>query len=147
MWRISVQLGRILASASAASGGYQGPRLGSVIYFVPFLFVLNPALILQGEWQEIALVLAQALVGVVLIASAIQGWLVGVGSLATQRFMQWPIRAMLVVGGLAFAVPGGGAMPIGHGAMFLLSVALTVPALLLAVWFNRGPLSSRREPV
>ena len=146
-----VALGAFAAATVAGSKpmetGLNAMRLGSVIYFVPFLFVLNPALILQGGWQEIALVLAQALVGVVLIASAIQGYLVGIGSLSTQRLLQWPIRLMLIVGGLAFAVPGGGAMPLGHGAMFALSLALTVPALGLALWINRGLLSSRREPV
>ena len=146
-----VALGAFAAATVAGSKpmetGLNAMRLGSVIYFVPFLFVLNPALILQGGWQEIALVLAQALVGVVLIASAIQGYLVGIGSLSTQRFLQWPIRLMLIVGGLAFAVPGGGDMPIGHGGMFVLSLALSLPALLLAAWFNRGLLSSRGEPV
>jgi TRAP transporter 4TM/12TM fusion protein len=135
-----VALGAFAAATVAGSKpmetGLNAMRLGSVIYFVPFLFVLNPALILQGGWQEIALVLAQALVGVVRI-----------GSLSTQRFLQWPIRLMLIVGGLAFAVPGGGDMPIGHGGMFVLSLALSLPALLLAAWFNRGPLSSRGEPV
>ena len=136
-----VALGAFAAATVAGSKpmetGVNAMRLGSVIYFVPFLFVLNPALILQGQWQEIALVLGQALVGVVLIASAIQGYLVGVGSLSTQRLLQWPIRLMLIVGGLAFAVPGGGAMPIGHGAMFVLSLALTLPALALAWMLNR----------
>ncbi|KYZ84589.1 C4-dicarboxylate ABC transporter [Alcanivorax sp. KX64203] len=121
-----------VAGARPMETGLKAMRLGSVIYFIPFLFVLNPALILQGQWQDIVIVLCQALVGVVLIAGAMQGYLIGIGDLTVHRVLQWPIRVMLVIGGLAFAIPGGGAMPLDHGELFMLSLALTLPALIVA---------------
>lgn len=121
-----------VAGARPMETGLKAMRLGSVIYFIPFLFVLNPALILQGQWQDIVIVLCQALVGVVLIAGAMQGYLIGIGDLTVHRALQWPIRVMLVIGGLAFAIPGGGAMPLDHGELFMLSLALTLPALIVA---------------
>jgi TRAP-type uncharacterized transport system fused permease subunit len=38
-----------IAGASALSTGFKAMRLGSVIYFIPFFFVLEPALILSGS--------------------------------------------------------------------------------------------------
>ncbi|WP_101675562.1 TRAP transporter permease [Alloalcanivorax mobilis] len=132
-----------VSGARPMETGLNAMRLGSVIYFVPFLFVLNPALILQGQWQEIVVVLGQALVGVVLIASAMQGYLIGVGDLTVHRLLQWPLRGMLIVGGMSFAIPGGGPVPLDHSELFLLSLALTLPALALGVWLNRRPVPVR----
>ncbi|MGL6249827.1 MAG: TRAP transporter permease, partial [Billgrantia desiderata] len=44
-----------VAGARPMATGLQAMRLGSVIYFIPFLFVLNPALIMQGEPLQIGL--------------------------------------------------------------------------------------------
>src|SRR3546814_8093149 len=43
-----------LAGARPMETGLQAMRLGSVIYFIPFMFVPNPALIMQGPLWEIA---------------------------------------------------------------------------------------------
>lgn len=126
-----------VAGARPMETGFQAMRLGSVIYFIPFLFVLNPALILQGGWGEISVVLAQALVGVVLIASAMQGYLVFIGDLTRNAFLQWPIRLMLILAGIAMAIPGGGPVPLDNFQLSLISLVLGLPALFLAWWINR----------
>ena len=41
-----------IAGSSALATGFKAMRLGSVIYFIPFFFVLEPALILSGTWWE-----------------------------------------------------------------------------------------------
>src|SRR5690554_2727010 len=113
-----------VAGARPMETGLQAMRLGSVIYFIPFLFVLNPALIFQGSWNEILLVIAQALIGVILIAGALQGWVLGIGNLAASRLLQWPIRAALIVGGMLLAIPGGGPVPLTNLQLALTSAAL-----------------------
>ncbi|WP_150305526.1 TRAP transporter permease [Pseudomonas saliphila] len=125
-----------VAGARPMETGLQAMRLGSVIYVIPFLFVLNPALILQGGWAEISVVLVQALVGVVLIASAMQGYLVWVGDLTLNTVLQWPIRLMLIVAGITMAIPGGGAVPLENMELALISVATGLPAVALAWWQN-----------
>ncbi len=144
-----VALGAFAAATIAGSRsmetGLQAMRLGSVIYFIPFLFVLNPALILQGTLQEITLVLAQALFGVVVIAGAMQGYLLLVGDLCRNAVLQWPVRAMLVVGGMTIAIPGGGAVPLTNLELSLISAAMLVPAVAMALWTNGGG-SLRQEP-
>lgn len=129
-----------VAGARPMETGVQAMRLGSVIYFIPFLFVLNPALIFQGSWNEIAIVIAQALVGITLIAGSMQGYLLGVGDLSASRLMQWPIRLALIIGGMLLAIPGGGPVPLSNMQLSMASAVLLLPAILIA-W-----LAARKLP-
>ncbi|MGQ7275715.1 TRAP transporter permease [Marinobacter sp. V034] len=129
-----------VAGARPMETGVQAMRLGSVIYFIPFLFVLNPALIFQGNWNEIAIVIAQALVGITLIAGSMQGYLLGVGDLSASKLLQWPIRLALILGGMLLAIPGGGPVPLSNGELSLASAILIVPAIA-AAW-----LATKKQP-
>jgi TRAP-type uncharacterized transport system fused permease subunit len=40
-----------IAGAPAMKTGWESMWVGSIIYFLPFFFVLNPALVLQGDWM------------------------------------------------------------------------------------------------
>ncbi|WP_417530107.1 TRAP transporter permease [Marinobacter lipolyticus] len=127
-----------VAGARAMETGFQAMKLGSVIYFIPFLFVLNPALILQGSWEEILVVLSQAIVGVALIAGGMQGYLLGVGNLSLYRVFQWPIRLALIAGGMLLAIPGGNPVPFTNLELTMISAVLIAPALALVWWSNRS---------
>ncbi len=126
-----------VAGARPMATGLQAMRLGSVIYFIPFLFVLNPALIMQGEPLQIVLVFIQALVGIVLFASAMQGYLIGVGRLGIGVVSETMTRGLVLVAGLLFALPGGGMVPLSQFELFALALAALVPAVLLARWSQR----------
>ncbi|MDP6374535.1 MAG: TRAP transporter fused permease subunit [Pseudomonadales bacterium] len=99
-----VALGAYAASTIAGSNplktGVAAMRLGSVIYFIPFLFVLEPALVLEGTGADIALAMLRAAAGVWLIVGALQGFLVGVG----EGFQMWA-RGLLLIAGLSAAAP------------------------------------------
>ena len=127
-----------IAGARPMATGFQAMRLGSIIYFIPFLFVLNPALILQGGPLQILYVFAEAVIGVVLIAGAMQGYLLGVGNLCRYSLLQWPLRAAFIIAGLAVAIPGGGPVPLTHVQLWIIAAAFGLPALALAFWSNRG---------
>ncbi|MBA1148343.1 TRAP transporter fused permease subunit [Ectothiorhodospiraceae bacterium WFHF3C12] len=126
-----------IANARPMETGLAAMKLGSVIYFIPFLFVINPALIFQGGWQEVAAVVGQAVLGVILIASAVQGYLVFVGDLNRHGLLQWPIRAALIIAGIAIAIPGGGLIPYSNTQLLLISLASGIPAAVLALLVNR----------
>ncbi len=100
-----------VAQANPMRTGFQAMRLGSIIYFIPFFFVLEPALILDGAWPRVLLATASALLGIVLAAGALQGYLLVVGDLAGHAVLQWPIRALVLAAGLLLATPGGGLIP------------------------------------
>ena len=72
------------ASVAGANGirtGVEAMKLGSVIYFIPFFFVLNPALIGRGSIYDILIVFFSAVIGIILISSSLQGYLIGIGDL------------------------------------------------------------------
>ena len=95
-----------LAGAPPMRTGVEATKLGTIIYFVPFFFVIDPGLIMQGELSHIALLFSSAMVGVVILSTGLQGYLYGVGDLTKLNALQWPLRVALVLGGLTLAMPG-----------------------------------------
>ena len=129
------------ASVAGANGirtGVEAMKLGSVIYFIPFFFVLNPALIGRGSVLEIFTVFFSAIAGIILISSSLQGYLVGIGNLKNSRYLEWPIRIMLGFSGILMALPGGDVTgysnyEINFFAILLFSIPITY---LLFLKFN-----------
>jgi TRAP-type uncharacterized transport system fused permease subunit len=119
--------------------GWESMRVGSIIYFIPFFFVLNPAFVLQGPLQETVILCVTAVIGIAFICGGIQGYQLFVGDLSRAGRLQWPLRLALIAGGMVLAAPGGGLMPLSHGQMAALAVALLVPAVALALWSLRRP--------
>lgn len=80
-----VALGSISAAAIAGSHpmstAFLSMRLGAVLFIIPFLFVIHPALILQGTAVEISLAITQAVIGCVLLAAGFEGWVYKIGNL------------------------------------------------------------------
>lgn len=68
-----------VAGASNIKTGIYAVRLGGVLFVLPFLFVLNPSLILQGDALHILLSASTAIAAIWLVASAMEGYLYGVG--------------------------------------------------------------------
>ena len=55
--------------------------------------------------------------------------------------LEWPLRVLLVVGGLVLATPGGGIVPLSEWQMISLGLAILVPTLLIALLLvRRGKL-------
>ena len=123
-----------IAGAPPMKTAWESMSVGSIIYFIPFFFVLNPAFVLQGPWWESAWLSANAALGAVFICAGLQGWQLGVGDLRRSRAPEWPLRAALALGGIVLAAPGGGIMPLGHAQMAAVAAAILGPALLLAAW-------------
>ena len=95
-----------VAGANAMRTGFEAMRLGSIIYFVPFFFVLDPAFILEAGWGRIVYVGIEAAIGTVIIAGALQGYLIGVGDLTRHPLLAWPARVLVFAAGLLMATPG-----------------------------------------
>jgi TRAP transporter 4TM/12TM fusion protein len=129
-----------LARCSPFAVGFEAMRMGSIMYVVPFFFVLNPALILQGPAWEVAVVTGTALIGIACIAAALQGYLLGVGRIET-TVLGWATRGLLAAAGLFFAVPGGTAVGLSHLELALIGVAFLAGALLL-LWVQRPTAKS-----
>jgi len=139
-----VAIGAYAAASVAKSNpmqtGLEAMRLGSIIYFVPFFFVLNPALIGNGTLSEIVLVLSTTIMGIWLISAGLQGYLQGVGALDGNA-LGWLARALLAIGGFALALPGNNAivglthLEINMSALMIIAVAL------FFCWLGRRPIA------
>jgi TRAP-type uncharacterized transport system fused permease subunit len=113
--------------------------VGSIIYFIPFFFVLNPALLLQGDtpYLEALGLTGLACFGIVFICGGIQGYQAYVGDLRGAGFMEWPLRVLLIIGGFVVATPGGGIMPISQWQITMLGLAILIPTVLTALLLVR----------
>ncbi len=133
-----------IAGAPAMKTGWESMWVGSIIYFIPFFFVVNPALVLQaaapGEavpYLEALYLAVTAMVGTLFICGGIQGYLAWVGDLRRAGLLEWPLRIALILGGLVLATPGGGIMPLSNARMEMLGLAMLVPTVLLALLMVR----------
>jgi TRAP transporter 4TM/12TM fusion protein len=117
-----------IAGAPPMKTGWESMRVGSIIYFLPFFFVLNPALVLQGPWQEALYLALTAGLGVIFICGGIQGYQLGIGNLRRAGSFEWPLRIAYMVGGVVLATPGGGIMPLSIVEMELIGAAILGPA-------------------
>jgi TRAP-type uncharacterized transport system fused permease subunit len=123
-----------IAGAPPMKTGWESMLVGSIIYFIPFFFVLNPALVLQGVDPVLPALGLGLLIaaGTLFICSGIQGYQSGIGDLSSAGALEWPLRLLLVLGGLALATPGGGIVPLSQVQMTGLGLALLLPTLALA---------------
>ncbi len=128
-----------VAGARPVEVGVQSMKLGSAMYFVPFFFVLNPALILRGDAVDVVVVIITAFVGIALIASALEGYMVKVGSMRTGA-VGLLARFVLFAGGLMLAMPGGGDFVYSHTQLTVGGLVLAGVAIVLA------KLSQRLSP-
>ncbi|MEM9576330.1 MAG: TRAP transporter fused permease subunit [Pseudomonadota bacterium] len=127
-----------VAKAPPMATGFEAMRLGSVIYFIPFFFVLDPALILVGSPGEIAVALSLAIVGVLCFASGMQGYLAGVGRLKMHE------RFLLIAGAIVMPLPGHSVIPLEKHEIFGLAAIVIVPVVAMA--FVRARRLGEFEP-
>lgn len=109
-----------VAQVSPMRAGFEAMRLGAIIYFIPFFFVFNPALLLQGTVMENIQAISTALIGVALVSAALQGYLIGLGDLGS-RVSGALVRVLVGVAGMTLAIPAGGIF--GFSQLLLLAVA------------------------
>lgn len=88
-------------------------RLGSVLFILPFMFVLNPALIMQGDWSTIIQAAITAIAAMWVLASGLEGYLYRCG------IVGWPVRILLFCAGAGLIVPGTFSDLIGLGFLLL----------------------------
>ena len=95
---LAAYAGAAIAEANAMETGVTSMKLGIVAFVVPFMFVFEPALLMEGSWTEIGIAAASAIVGAISLAGGLQNWLVC-------RCYIWE-RLILVLGGLMLLYPG-----------------------------------------
>jgi len=89
-----------IAGANSWQTGMYSMRLGGILFVLPFMFVLNPSLILQGDTGPILLSSATAVIAMWTLASGTEGYLYRAGIIA------WPVRILLITASFLLIVPG-----------------------------------------
>lgn len=95
---LAAYTGANIAGASPMKTSIEASRLAIAAYILPFYFVSEPALLLQGSWVSIILGSAIATIGILSFASGLEGWLFG--ELTTL------IRVILLIAAIIVIVPG-----------------------------------------
>jgi TRAP-type uncharacterized transport system fused permease subunit len=129
-----------IAGSPAMKTGWESMWVGSIIYFIPFFFVLNPTLVLQGDnpyFEGLGLMMLAG-IGTLFICGGIQGYQAFVGDLRRTGMLEWPLRILLVVGGFTLATPGGGIMPLSQWQITSLGLAILIPTVAVAMLLMRG---------
>jgi TRAP-type uncharacterized transport system fused permease subunit len=94
-----------IAHCSAMRTGFEAMRFGAVKYILPFFFVYNPALVAQDTTPlELVWVFTGATLGVGLLSYGLQGYALGLGTLANSA-AGLLTRGLFVVAGILLAAP------------------------------------------
>ena len=88
-----------VAQAKPMQSGWMAMRIGAVLFVLPFIFVVEPALILRGAWPDVVVSVATAAVAIWAVSGAFERWLPGVGAL--NRMAQ----ILCIAAGLCLIVP------------------------------------------
>jgi TRAP-type uncharacterized transport system fused permease subunit len=120
-----------IAQADSMRTGLEATRLGIVAYIVPFLFAFSPTLLLKGSPTDVSLAAVTAMVGTVLLAVALTGYLF--------REITEIRRALLGLAALALLFPH-----VGPGILFswvtnVAGIALAAAVLASEVWGGLKP--------
>ncbi len=120
---LAAYAGAAIAQSDPIRTSVESFKFGLAAFIVPLMFFFSSEMLMQGAWFAIAHVTVTALVGVFLMASAVQGWLFG------------PLNPVLRL------VTALGALGMIAGGWISDAIGLGVAALVLAV--QKGLLSPR----
>jgi TRAP transporter 4TM/12TM fusion protein len=87
-----------IAKSDLWTSGWSAVKIGAAGFIVPFMFVYEPSLLMIGPWPTIVSSCTSAIIGVVLFAGGLHGYLITATNI-------WQ-RPMLIVGGLLLIKPG-----------------------------------------
>ena len=76
-------------------------------------------------------------IGTLFICGGIQGYQAGIGDLRKAGLLEWPLRVLLIIGGIVLATPGGGVLPYSEIQVMATGIAILVPTIALSMFLIR----------
>jgi len=116
-----------IAGAPPIKTAFTAMRLAVVLYFIPFFYLFNPALILEGPISETLYLFVLCLLGIGILASGLEGYLLKVG-----RLSLWS-RPLLILGGFLIAFPDWLATIIGAALTALVIAVILMSKRMVTV--------------
>jgi TRAP transporter 4TM/12TM fusion protein len=116
-----------IAGSNAMKTGFQAVKMGVIIYFLPFFFVLSPQIILQeGFGLGVLIDILMVVIGIVSLVCGISGYVYKIG-VVKSGLSGFLVRSLLIIGGGALAIPenftdvlGFAAIAIGIGFAYFM---------------------------
>ena len=112
---LAAYAGAGIANANPMRAGVSALRIAFAGFLIPYVFILQPALLLEGSWNELVVSLITVIVGMVALASGLAGHLVVRAT--------WAERLLLIAGGFALIYPE---LVISVGGMVAMGVVLVM---------------------
>jgi TRAP-type uncharacterized transport system fused permease subunit len=109
-----------LAGADPMKTAFKAMQFGFVKYFIPFFFVLNPAIILHGSPMDIVVSFTLVSFSVITISYSLEGYLPKFGLVPL-----W-VRAMLFFGGFCLGLPWLEARVVGGASVLFILILIVV---------------------
>jgi TRAP-type uncharacterized transport system fused permease subunit len=106
-----------VGDASPFRTGFLAMRLGIILYFLPFIFVLAPSLVFQGPLIEVVYAFTTAIIGLYLLAGGLEGYLILV-----EMPLGWASRLLFIITGILMSVP--------EWKTDILSACIAIPLIL-----------------
>lgn len=110
-----------LAGASPMKTGWEAFRIAMPSFIIPFMFVLNPAMLMEGPVIQIILVTVTAMLGVFCLSVCMEGFM--------RQYLGWPERVIAFVAAILLMLPLNSTIFPG----------LALLALLCAIQFKKKP--------
>lgn len=89
-----------IAKAKPMQVAFTAMKIGIVAFIIPFVFVYGPPILLDGSIGEVILSTITALIGVFMLASAVEGWFIG-------KPGDVLVRLLLLISAILLIIPGG----------------------------------------
>jgi TRAP transporter 4TM/12TM fusion protein len=108
-----------ISGSSPMKTGFTAMRIGIILFIVPFVFVLKPALIFHGPLSQTVYLFVGFLLGIVFIVGGTEGYIIGLGRLG--GFFS-PFRLVSYAAGVMLIIPNRSTDLAGLGLAAVVSV-------------------------
>ena len=127
----------VLAESSPVKVGLTAMRLGVALYIIPIFFIFDPSLLFEGNLWAVLQSSLTAFLGIFVIASASQNYMMGIGVLASGNVNKIIVRILLFTGGFIMGFHGWtldliGLAVIGIGLLYAMVLKKTAKREIVA---------------
>ena len=111
---LAAYAGAGIAGANPMRTGMTAVRIAIAGFLIPYVFILQPALLLQGTWQDMVTALVTLVLGMVGVAAGMAGYFFGTANVVE--------RVLLFVGGIALVYPNLWISVVGLAVLVIIAI-------------------------
>lgn len=109
---LAAYAGAAIAQSDPMKTSVESFKIGLAAFVVPFMFFASPAMLMQGDWFDIAHVFISAAFGIFLLSASVQAWYFGRLNLVFRLILGAAALSMIAGGWLTDAIGLGAAIAV-----------------------------------